>query len=230
MKRTFVLGDIHGAYLALRQCLQRSAFDPSSDRLIFLGDVCDGWPQTKECVDELIKIPNLICLLGNHDFWFYNWMKYGNADDVWLDQGGKATIDSYKDGIPGEHVTFIGNARNFYEEDNVLFVHAGIPPGKRPQDCSQHQLLWDRTLPTMATTFGHKGENVNLTDYKEVYIGHTPIASPIPVKHCEVWMMDTGAAWSGVLSMMNIETKECFTSDPVPSLYPGAEGRKRHNK
>jgi hypothetical protein len=29
---------------------------------------------------------------------------------------------------------------------------------------------------------------------------------------------------------MDIETKECFTSDPVPSLYPGVEGRKRRNK
>jgi serine/threonine protein phosphatase 1 len=39
--------------------------------------------------------------------------------------------------------------------------------------------------------------------------------------------MDTGAGWSGVLTIMNIETKEFFTSDPVPVLYPGIEGRKR---
>jgi serine/threonine protein phosphatase 1 len=39
--------------------------------------------------------------------------------------------------------------------------------------------------------------------------------------------MDTGAGWSGFLSMMNIETKEMFISDPVPQLYPGIEGRTR---
>jgi serine/threonine protein phosphatase 1 len=39
-------------------------------------------------------------------------------------------------------------------------------------------------------------------------------------------MMDTGAGWSGTLSMMNIETKEVFCSDPLPQLYPGIKGRK----
>jgi serine/threonine protein phosphatase 1 len=39
--------------------------------------------------------------------------------------------------------------------------------------------------------------------------------------------MDTGAGWSGVLSMMDIHTKEVFASDPVPLLYPGVEGRKK---
>ena len=48
-----------------------------------------------------------------------------------------------------------------------------------------------------------------------------------PINACEVWLMDTGAGWSGVLSMMNVNTKEVFSSDPVPSLYPGITGRKR---
>ena len=39
--------------------------------------------------------------------------------------------------------------------------------------------------------------------------------------------MDTAAGWTGVLSMMDIETKEVFISDPVPELYPGVEGRKK---
>ncbi len=49
MGKTFVIGDIHGAYRALRQCLERSTFDFEKDRLICLGDVCDGWPETKAC-------------------------------------------------------------------------------------------------------------------------------------------------------------------------------------
>jgi len=42
--------------------------------------------------------------------------------------------------------------------------------------------------------------------------------------------MDTGAGWSGVLSMMNIDTKEIFTSDHVDTLYPGITGRIKRNK
>jgi serine/threonine protein phosphatase 1 len=226
MSRTFVLGDVHGAYHALRQCIDRSGFDPANDTLIFLGDVCDGWPQTRECIDYLMGVPNLICLLGNHDFWFNNWMQYGEAEDIWLEQGGQATVDSYKDGVPKSHLMFVGQAKTFYEKDNRLFVHAGIPPGMRPEECSQHQLLWDRTLPMLARTLGTESK-LTLTQYNEVFIGHTPIESPHPVKYCEVWMMDTGAGWSGVLSMMNLDTKECFMSDPVPTLYPGIAGRKK---
>ena len=37
----------------------------------------------------------------------------------------------------------------------------------------------------------------------------------------------TGAGWSGVLSLMNIDTKEVFTSDFVHDLYPEEVGRKK---
>jgi serine/threonine protein phosphatase 1 len=227
MGKTFVLGDIHGAYHALRQCIERSGFQKENDRLIFLGDVCDGWPQTKECVNELMNIPHLVCLLGNHDFWFLNWMKFGDAEDIWLSQGGQATVNSYKEGTPPAHMDFIARALNYFEEGNKLFVHAGVPPGKRAKDCTQHELLWDRRLPYLAQEFSWRKEKSNLTLYEEVFIGHTPISSPHPEKHCEVWMMDIGAGWSGVLSMMNLETHECFMSDPVPTLYPGVKGRER---
>ncbi len=50
MPKTFVIGDMHGASRALRQCLERSAFDYATDRLICLGDICDGWPETEEAM------------------------------------------------------------------------------------------------------------------------------------------------------------------------------------
>ena len=64
MARTFVIGDIHGACRALRQCLERSSFDYTNDILISLGDVADGWPETKDAIDELLKVKNLVYLLG----------------------------------------------------------------------------------------------------------------------------------------------------------------------
>src|SRR4051812_15465598 len=100
MGRKFVMGDIHGACRALRQCLERSTFDYNEDQLIFLGDVADGWPETKDCVEELLKIKNLVFIFGNHDFWTLEWMETGHADDIWLSQGGDATVKSYRDGVP----------------------------------------------------------------------------------------------------------------------------------
>ena len=67
-----------------------------------------------------------------------------------------------------------------------------------------------------------------ITQFDEIFVGHTPIhrfGYFNPTRACEVWLMDTGAGWDGVLSLMNIETKEYFTSDKIPSLYPGFMGR-----
>ena len=226
MSRTFVIGDIHGAYRALLQCLERSAFNYQTDHLICLGDVCDGWPETREAIDELLKIKNLMYLLGNHDFWALEWMREREAEDVWLSQGGDATVASYGDSVPEKHIQLFERAKTYFVSDKKLFVHAGINTRVPVEQQSIQTLLWDRTLARTALDLHAKSIEGNLTGYDEVYIGHTPVSPPV-VHACEVWLMDTGAGWSGVLSIMNIETKEVFQSDPVPQLYPGVEGRRR---
>jgi serine/threonine protein phosphatase 1 len=227
MSRIFVLGDIHGAYRALRQCLDRSAFDHEKDQLICLGDVCDGWPEIRGCVDELLRIKNLTYILGNHDWWTLQWMLSGKIEPVWYSQGGKATIDSYQNDIPTNHLTFFTDALLYYLHENKLFVHAGIDPLIPLEKQDKHVFLWDRTLAALALDlYGYSSEG-RLSSFDEIYLGHTPIPFSRPINSLGIWLMDTGAGWSGVLSMMNIKTKEVFTSDSVPSLYPGMEGRKR---
>ena len=226
MKRTFVIGDIHGAHKALVQCLQRSNFNNEIDHLICLGDVCDGWPETRQAIDELMQIKNLTYILGNHDFWTLEWMRDGFADEVWLEQGGHATVLSYADKIPTAHQQFLEKALPYLVIDNNLFVHAGIDPLIPIEKQTIQIFLWDRRLAQTALLFHAKSTTANLTGFDNVYIGHTPIAAP-PIKACEIWLMDTGAGWSGKLSMMNINTHEIFMSDPVPELYPGIEGRTR---
>ncbi|MFH1385027.1 MAG: metallophosphoesterase, partial [Candidatus Omnitrophota bacterium] len=65
--KTFAIGDIHGAYKALIQCFERSKFDYKKDRLIVMGDVCDGYPDVKQCIDELLKVTRCDLVIGNHD-------------------------------------------------------------------------------------------------------------------------------------------------------------------
>jgi serine/threonine protein phosphatase 1 len=227
MGRVFVIGDIHGAYRALRQCLERSKFDRMEDTLICLGDVCDGWPETKASIDELLRIDKLIYILGNHDWWSLEWMVSGKIEEVWYQQGGKATIDSYAEDIPIDHVHFLTQARMYYVFKNRLFVHAGFDPARPVEQQNLHTFLWDRNLARIALDLAGNSKTEKLSSFDEVYIGHTPISKQTPLKAFEIWLMDTGAGWSGVLSMMNIDTKEVFTSDPVPTLYPGVEGRQR---
>lgn len=227
MSRTFVIGDIHGAHKALRQCLERCRFDYKKDHLISLGDVCDGWPDTRTCIDELMKVDNLTYVFGNHDMWTLEWMQTGDMDEVWLRQGGEATMKSYSSGIPVEHVQFLDDAVPYHLEENKLFVHAGFDP-KTPLDVQGLEIfLWDRELARVALEFFQKNMTTKLTTFEEVYVGHTVVPSSRPISSCGVWLMDTGAGWTGPLSIMNIHTKEIFQSDPVPSLYPGFHARKK---
>lgn len=227
MRREFVIGDIHGAYRALRQCLERSDFDYDNDHLICLGDVADGWPQTRESIDELLRIKNLTYILGNHDWWTLQWMLTGKIDDIWVAQGGKATIDSYPGAVSDQHISFLSQAALYHVRENRLFVHAGVDPSMPLEKQDQDTFLWDRQLASRVLSLYPHCNGERISSFDEIFLGHTPVPFGHPIKCMEVWMMDTGAGWSGVLSMMNLETKEIFPSDPVPDLYPGVEGRTR---
>lgn len=227
MSKTFVIGDIHGSYRALLQCLELSSFNYHYDQLICLGDISDGWPETREAIDEMLKIRNLTFLLGNHDFWTLEWMETGYADSTWLAQGGAATVRSYGSDIPRAHHELLKTARPFHILNDQLFVHAGINPAKALEDQGLSTFLWDRSLAAKAQYHEAQGEPQKLTEFEAVFVGHTPIKEDRPKQFCEIWMMDTGAGWSGRLSMMNVDSGETFVSDPVPELYPGVAGRKK---
>jgi serine/threonine protein phosphatase 1 len=227
MARTLVMGDIHGAHRALVQCLERARFDYKNDTLICLGDVADGWPETKACIDELQKIRRLVYVLGNHDWWTRKWMETGEAAPEWLAQGGLATLQSYQHKPNARHRRFLQKAAPFFVADNRVFVHGGIEVG-RPLDAGDWEtFLWDRSLAKSALAAHRAGSRIKLTPFKEVFIGHTPVFEGKPVEGGGVWLMDTGAGWSGVLTLMDVHTKELFASDPVPSLYPGVQGRNK---
>ena len=66
--------------------------------------------------------------------------------------------------------------------------------------------------------------------YKEIYIGHTPTTrfnKYDPMQAANVWNIDTGAAFTGKLSIIDIDTKEVFQSDTLMHLYPNEMGRNK---
>jgi len=71
----YVIGDIHGNYRALRQCLERVQFNYDKDILISLGDLCDRNTETREVFNELLKIKNFKMVIGNHDQWMIEWVR-----------------------------------------------------------------------------------------------------------------------------------------------------------
>ena len=210
------------------QVFERCGFQYGHDELIVLGDVCDGWPETKKCIDELLKIENLIYLIGNHDDWSLQWMTQPR-DVYWKTQGGQETFNSY---IPESHIEFLKNAHLWHvdEETNQLFVHGGIDTDKQIESQEKDTCLWDRDLlykARMTHQIAKKPEH-KYSEFDEIFIGHTTTLAfdtMKPVHFCNVWGLDTGGGWGGKLTIMDRITKEYWQSDVVKTLYPGIQGR-----
>ena len=229
--RRFVIGDIHGAMRAFRQCIEKGNFDFDRDLLICLGDVCDGWPDVAAVFNYFKEFKNLIYILGNHDYWALEWMETGYSNEMWLKQGGWATINSYKEKVPEAHIKLLSSASFYLELEDKLFIHGGFNPEMAIMNQDRMDFLWDRTLVARAHKVHKEGDNRQLSDYSEIYVGHTPTityGTSKPIKVCEVYMLDTGAGWpGGRLTLMDIESKEIFQSDKVNELYPEYPGRMR---
>ncbi|WP_188815290.1 metallophosphoesterase [Hymenobacter cavernae] len=224
---TYVLGDIHGAFRALEQVLERSPFRPGIDRLVQIGDVSDGWPETPECVERLLSIPNSIWLQGNHDWWTTEWMAtqlpLADVDTMWYTQGGKATYDAYQrvgEDIMLRHFkAFFGEQIAYFEDErHNLYVHGGYDPEDPIEVQDPYDLVWNREL-------WRNGEIAH--GYPNCFIGHTPTwpSSELPVQRANVWNIDQGAAYGGKLTLMNVRTKKFVQSDTVQGLYPSVKGR-----
>jgi serine/threonine protein phosphatase 1 len=179
--KKFVIGDIHGNLRGMKQALERSGFNYDTDILISLGDVVDRLPDSFGCVEEFLKIKNLVIVQSNHDIIFRDWLLTGSHYFNWQ-HGGFETLKSYVDAlnngsdkfyanpkltgvsynispidIPQSHIDFFVNRENYYiDDDNNLYVHAGF---NRHFDITdklantESVLLWDRDLWMSALSY-----------------------------------------------------------------------------
>ena len=225
LMRTIVIGDIHGAYKALLQCFERSGFDRIKDRLIVIGDVCDGYPEVRQCIDELLKVKHCDLVIGNHDMWALDWAVRGDKPKIWMSQGGDRTIASYGGGcMPKAHIDFLKNGQLWIKVNNQIFVHGGFNPDISLSNHNAQTLVWDRTLFDAAWKKQSIGNECKLGSYKDIFVGHTTTElynTLKPIHACNVWNIDTGAGWSGKLTIMEVITKEYWQSDLTQDLYGG---------
>jgi serine/threonine protein phosphatase 1 len=244
MSRTLVVGDIHGGLKAVLQILERAKVN-TDDTLIFLGDYVDGWSQSPEVLNFLIdlsKKQKCIFIKGNHDELLLDWLENRTEninEEMWFKHGGKATVDAYltvSESEKNKHIQFLKKLQNFYlDPQNRLFIHAGFTNIKGVEfEYFPKMLYWDRTLWEVALCLDEKLNSNSmfypnrLKIYSEIYIGHTPISKTekiAPLCKNTVWNLDTGAAFMGVLSILDIDSKEYWQSDVLMDLYPNELGR-----
>lgn len=241
MKRTLAIGDIHGGLKALKQLIERLKLT-NDDYLIFMGDYVDGWSESAQVIQyiiELSKTNDCIFIKGNHDVWCEQWLRTGDINEVWYIHGGKETVESYEtisEADKKQHLYFFEDMDLCHiDKQNRLFLHAGFTSMHGVErEVHKENFYFDRTLWEMALTMDKLIEKHSelypnrLKHYHEIYIGHTPTTNfnqEQPMHAINVWNVDTGAAFKGKLSALDLETKVVFQSDNVYLLYPNEKGR-----
>lgn len=244
MHRKLVIGDIHGGLRALHQIIERANVT-KEDMLIFLGDYVDGWSESPQVIDYLLdlnKKQECVFIRGNHDELLLDWLlgDTTNIDEsMWYKHGGEATVLAYEKVSSKKkqiHINFLKALQDYYlDEENRLFIHAGFTNMNGIHyEYFPKLFYWDRTLweSALALDSSIPRDSIyypkRLTLYDEIYIGHTPVTKineTIPIQKACVWNIDTGAAFKGPLTIMDIDTKEFWQSEPLNDLYFNEKGR-----
>ena len=216
----YVIGDVHGCLERLVSLHFQIAADLAArpvpySALIHLGDYVDRGPDSAGVLWLLagvVKPPvtQRVDLKGNHESMMLDALGGGRqAAGHWLDNGGDATLESYRVGIedqarpelwreavPDLHLEWLHRLDLMHREGNYLFVHAGIRPGVALRSQAPDDLMWIRE-PFLSDR--------QPRDVVVVH-GHTP--RPQPDVFENRIGIDTGAAMGGRLTCLVLEGEE----------------------
>lgn len=221
--RVYAVGDVHGRDDLLSRLHALIAEDAATaaaprNSLVHLGDYIDRGPSSRQVIERLAGGPpsgfEAVFLKGNHDDLLVRFLDGGDPPDLWLMNGGIATLASYgiEMGLPPvepavvadlrrdlarrlgpRQLDFLRRLRPSHTVGDYLFVHAGVRPGVDLAAQDPVDLMWIRgDFLDWEGSFG-----------RVVVHGHT--VTPAPVFRPNRIGIDTGAYASGRLTCLVLE-------------------------
>ncbi|MBD9455931.1 serine/threonine protein phosphatase [Rhizobium sp. RHZ02] len=177
MSYTFAIGDVHGCLEPLLRLVSRIEMSrPEGGTIVFLGDYVDRGPDSRGVIDFIMAGPQKkawkwIALKGNHEDMMVGALTGREAPDLWLLNGGDATMDSW-DGKPiRAQVDWAGSLPLKHQDEHRFYVHAGMLEDVSYDDQTEKILLWSRLPNDYSGEYGGK----------HLVHGHTPIGEPTTI-------------------------------------------------
>lgn len=228
----YVMSDLHGCYDKYLQMLEKIKFN-SEDTLYMLGDSIDRGDEGIKLLFDMMKRPNVVPMLGNHEYMAYSVLKKFNVEitaynynthldsdsiqmyENWMFNGGITTMSEIskldmkqRDAV----IEYLGEFE-LYEELEVngkkfVLVHGGLVEFEEDKDLSEygiHDIIWGRC--DYARQY-----------YKDKYLvtGHTPTYNIDENYKGKIYRqnnhiaIDCGAVYGGRLGCICLDNLEEF--------------------
>ncbi len=149
--RILVISDIHGNLTALDTVLKAAG---KPDQIWCLGDLVGYGPDPNECIARIKSLPNMTCLLGNHDA-----ATLGEIDLQAFNQDARISISWMKSKMKSDSQSFLKKLPEKKVMDNVTLVHGS------PRDP-----VWEYMLDLHTAS-----ENFSFFETQICMVGHTHI-------------------------------------------------------
>ncbi|HYB44355.1 MAG TPA: metallophosphoesterase [Candidatus Methylomirabilis sp.] len=174
------VGDVQGCADELRDLLRAAAFDGSRHRLALCGDLINRGPDSAGVLDLARRLDAQV-VVGNHELSLLAGRRTAGLDQV------RAQLGSSLD----EWLGWLGGLPTFLRDDGYILVHAGIVPGKRPEQCTPAELTEIRMVEGRPWFDSWRGPET-------VIFGHWAQRGKVDLALCKG--LDTGCVYGGQLT------------------------------
>jgi len=148
-----IISDIHANLTALEAVLSNVG---KFDGVWCLGDLVGYGPDPDECINRIRQLPNLICLIGNHDA-----AVLSQIDTDAFNPEARQTITWTQNVISPDNIDFLKSLADKIRIDEVTLAHG-----------SPRQPVWEYLLDTYSATRSFKYFETNYC-----FVGHTHLPS-----------------------------------------------------
>lgn len=187
--RTLVIGDIHGCWAELQALFDKVGLN-DGDRVVSVGDLVDRGPGSPEVVDWFRQRAGAVVVCGNHERKHVKSTMSHSQDITRLQFGPGARY--------ADAVAWMSTLPYWWEDDQVVVVHAAAIPGEHPSQSAEDELC--------GTTSGSERLDKRLGGrwWHELYDGAKPVVyghhvvGPEPLVRADgkTYGIDTGACHS----------------------------------
>ncbi len=175
----FIVGDVQGCADELDDLLRLAAREPGR-RLAFVGDLVNRGPKSRAVLERAVAEDALV-VVGNHEDGLLGGKRSDTLERVRAELGAD---------LP-RWLAWIGALPTYLAWPDLILVHAGIAPGKRPEACTRAELTRIREVDGRPWFDAWRGPET-------VVFGHWSVRGKVDLPL--VKGLDTGCVYGGQLT------------------------------